>query len=576
MRKEPSCSKTESSGVQASPFLYLADGSLHPVPLRPADSLPRRGRGAVSLGGTEEAAGVSRLDGRAVPTDFKVLPDGSLIELVKDPSDPAGLRLLCWKNQTATMAEQIELEGQTLVPVDLDPSLITALCLPRGLHPAGDTTALFEEVTAALSLYCGLPDSSLCLCGGLVLSTWSQDRLPVAPYLWLTGPPGPWKEAVMRILHCLCYRSILVADVTKSGLYSLLRLSNPTLLIHEVEFNDTRAGRDFQRALYVGRTRGIPTVRRGQLFETFCAKVISSRQGPTDSALAECGLFIPIYPTRRPLRQLDAEAMERLAAYFQQRLLGWRLANYGQLLPPEMISTDGFSQSLEDLARALSTPLRPDASLQQKVIHVLEERNEEYESERHSEPEWVVVKALFSLCHERTVNELFVQEITDKANRQQKGAGEDIELKARRVGAIMKALGLKTKRLGSWGRGIQKTLGFRRKVHELARCFGITRRDITNWMAVKSGCGGAPCKFCAEFGLEAGLQFIKLPRKPRPSRLGLWLGEDKADRASGKQACEAASTTAEQWSAEAPNDREHTPNTDGHISSEINEKEEPS
>src|SRR5262249_10819110 len=50
---------------------------------------------------------------------------------------------------------------------------------------------------------------------------------------------------------------------------------------------------------------------------------------------------------------------------------------------------------------------------------------------------------------------------------------------------ILKNLGVKTASLGSWGHGIELTMHFRRKAHALARQFGITRRDITNWMAVK-------------------------------------------------------------------------------------------
>ena len=62
--------------------------------------------------------------------------------------------------------------------------------------------------------------------------------------------------------------------------------------------------------------------------------------------------------------------------------------------------------------------------------------------------------------------------------------------KARKVGAILKMLGVKTMSLGSWGRGIEFTAQFRRKVHALARQVGITVLDITNWMAVKGGYGG--------------------------------------------------------------------------------------
>jgi hypothetical protein len=104
-------------------------------------------------------------------------------------------------------------------------------------------------------------------------------------------------------------------------------------------------------------------------------------------------------------------------------------------------------------------------------------------------------------------------------NRFRIEAGEK-PLKPRKVGAILKKnLGVKTISLGNWGRGIELTAHFHRKAHILARQFGITRRDVTNWMAVKGGYGGTACDLCGEFDLAAGLRPAPAAPKRRRAKL---------------------------------------------------------
>jgi hypothetical protein len=88
-------------------------------------------------------------------------------------------------------------------------------------------------------------------------------------------------------------------------------------------------------------------------------------------------------------------------------------------------------------------------------------------------------------------------------------------------------LGIKTIRLGSWGRGFEFNRQLDRKAHALARDFGITQLDINSWMAVKSGYGGPPCSLCAEFNLNAELRFYSLP--PTRHKRGPLLTSDQHD-----------------------------------------------
>ena len=83
--------------------------------------------------------------------------------------------------------------------------------------------------------------------------------------------------------------------------------------------------------------------------------------------------------------------------------------------------------------------------------------------DRNHEPAWYVVKGLFGYCYPPQAGEVTVGAIAEKVNELLVVAGEERLLKARKVGAIFKMLGVKTMSLGNWGRGIEFTAQFHRK-----------------------------------------------------------------------------------------------------------------
>jgi hypothetical protein len=200
-------------------------------------------------------------------------------------------------------------------------------------------------------------------------------------------------------------------------------------------------------------------------------------------------------------------------------MLGFRLENTDRVygLSEELVEKiETFSPKLRNIARALLVPLQGDKPLELKLMEILEEQDEGAVLDRSGEQTWFVVKALLANYHLPRVGEVTVGEIAEKVNRLRIEAGEG-SLTARKVGAVLKILGIRTRPLGSWGRGIELTPQFRRKVHALAGQFGITLRDVTNWMAVKGGYGGPFCSMCEEFGSTGGLRAAPpLPHRVRP------------------------------------------------------------
>ncbi len=495
---------------QSSLSLYLADGSLH-----------RFSNKSANADDTRTAAP------EVVGMDCAALPDGSLVQLVKDPHDPAALCLLRWKDGKATVERRIELGNKILVPPEIDPALVKALQLPNGIKSCGELQELLGKIESPLAEVVDLPDESIHLISKFILSTWFLDRLPVAPYLWIVGPPGSGKTTLLRFLQTACYHALLVGDLTAASLYQLPSLVKPTLLIDEADFSNSRMSLDIQRLLRTGNTPGTPAVRNGRLFQTFGAKAIASRHLPDDAALTSRAIIVRMPPARRKWPRIDSEWLDRLANELQAKLLMYLVLHYLEVgtSPDFSLKVEHLTPRMGDIASALAAPLLSHPELEGDLIRALEQQDQETRLERFDQREWLVVEELFRVCHQGKRNamgrhpvcEVLVGGVAGGINNRLKFRGDSRRFTARAVGATLHALGIPRGKLGSLGRGIELTHTVRQNIHQLARDYGITRRDLLS-DGHKTERGGMPCELCIEYNVTGGLKFVELPQRKLPAR----------------------------------------------------------
>jgi hypothetical protein len=357
---------------------------------------------------------------------------------------------------------------------------------------------LFNRISEIFQTFIDLPEEMLVRVGAYVLATWFPESLPVAPLLWITGPSTSGKTTLLRLLHCLCRRPILVTDVTPAVLYSWPALLKPTLLIDECELGNSGADQHVIRLIRAGTTRGVHVARKGEVFDLFCPKAVASRTWPDDGAVASRAVFIAMLPTRRILPAFDPQLIADEIDALQAQLLDFRLRNFHLVRGPQLRAASELNPRTLQIARSLAAPFLSDEFLEGELISSLRQQDQEADAVRQEQPEWVVVEALFRLAHERRAGELFVQQIASRADDILAERDDDRRFKPRRVGSILRSLGIHTERLGSWGRGICISPHHQRQVHGLAQNLGITRRDTSNWMAVKVGYGGGPPAPCAK------------------------------------------------------------------------------
>jgi hypothetical protein len=217
-------------------------------------------------------------------------------------------------------------------------------------------------------------------------------------------------------------------------------------------------GAEVRRLLRIGNTPGVSAARNGQLFQTFSSKAISSRQPPLDVALASRAIVIRLLPTERELLPLDAPNMEKIARAFQPKLLMFRLENYTSVKTSQVSfkRVKHLTPRIRDHVQEMAAPMLGDAMLEDRLIAILGENDRDARIERSLEPEWLVVEALFDLCHKYLESKpdafhILVGGVSSHINQSLEFRGEGIRLTARSAGSILKSLGIRTRRLGNLG-----------------------------------------------------------------------------------------------------------------------------
>src|SRR5438445_11335533 len=135
--------------------------------------------------------------------------------------------------------------------------------------------------------------------------------------------------------------------------------------------------------------------------------------------------------------------------------------------------------------------------LQERLAGALESQIHSMRFDRFAEPEWIVMVALYGLCHVAN-NELVVRSLKDEINRNLRENGERTLYSAKKVGQILnQSLGFPTRRRGE-GYRVELSLAVGRKIHSQAKAMWLKRGDIVDSITVESRFVGEPCSMYSE------------------------------------------------------------------------------
>jgi len=306
------------------------------------------------------------------------------------------------------------------------------------------------------------------LLGAFVIATWFIDYLPSALCLSIASPDIDDAVLTLRVLRCLCYRPILLGEVSPSALQTLPSGLSATLLIRQTEMSPA-----VSNILNVAGHRGVPMLSNGRLLHLYCSRVVADSEHCRDLGNA-LRISLTLKAGQPSVPFTDEEA-EELAQRFQGQLLRYRLEHTAHMAH-STFDASHFTWGTRQLVRLLGRPLA-SAVLQEQLVSLLADRDEETRAEQAIDCRSAVVEVLLACCHDSSLTRVYVAEVTEGVNALLGERLEDVTVGARRVGAVLKELGLCTERIDKSGRGLELRESTRRLIHRLAVQYGIGTAD---------------------------------------------------------------------------------------------------
>jgi len=425
--------------------------------------------------------------------DFASLGDGTLLELIEDPEDPARTSLVVFKQGRHQITHSFECAGKIFVPRRRCRDGLADVRLPRGILPSKCVEELNFRIFNLISLCVDLSDEYRAILASFILYTWVADRLPTAVYLSVIGLPGSGKTNLLEVLALLCRRALLVSDITPAATWDACSKYNPTLLMDENEWQ-ARGGSRIRQQLRAGTTQNLLAKRMHRTGHSFGPKVLSSLGPPDDPALLSRCIRIPMTETSRTdlIKPTDPRLLQ-LTDEFQKQLLEFRLAHYKSIRPAVIPGAEKLRPRSRDLLNSLAAPLAGDKLCSELILAFFREIHEPENKEILPPAQSAVLAALFTLIHLSTDCDcITVGSLGRFVNKFLKEVGERITLQPRKTGAVLTSLGISSRERTNQGWKITLDHATRLRIHNLTKTYGNEYLSNTALRLVMPSC--AMCK----------------------------------------------------------------------------------
>jgi hypothetical protein len=424
-------------------------------------------------------------------TDFEE-GDGWRLELVR-AEDTRELIFALYQGEGTELkiARSVTWHGKPLFPLEQD-EVLRHVRFPESVSdkvlPVND---LLQMIDSPLTRCLDLEDEYRFLLACFVMSTWAIDRLPVAPYVALVGPPGSGKTMALKVLHLVCRRGLLTSDISSAAFYRACDRVMPTLFIDET------ATAGHQRTLFhllrSGTTRDVVALRENRSYRAFGAKVVAWPELPNDEALNSRCVIIPIHETSRTdLLRPDNPEIVKTAKSVVAKLFRFRLARGRSLSIPSIPGANRLRPRARDLYESLALAIGEDPIACTRLLECLEHQ-ENINREPLPSNQSAVIGALHKQIHVHPKQTTYLNfELTKEANLILAASGEHFRMTWRAVGTVLKTYGFLKKRTKQ-GWVIPLDRAARKLVHKLVSCYG----------------GDVPASYFSSQELEEECEFCK-------------------------------------------------------------------
>ena len=248
-----------------------------------------------------------------------VLPDGRLADLIR-VGLTGELMMPVSDGTRIEVVGSVRVEGQTFVPVTLDPCIQHAVTLPTDESDYGSTESLFSATREVLTRH-GISEDIADAAVYFVFATWFPERFLPAPCLVITGP-SPEAALLLQLLGCLVRRGLQMAQIDSDGFRGLADRLRPTLLI-----DGRRLSRRNLRLLSsCGPRAYIPW--KESVADCALAKAIYFGAVPAAEFSTDYSLYLHLSPSRASICMLDEKTRGQIIADLQPKFLNYRLRRF--------------------------------------------------------------------------------------------------------------------------------------------------------------------------------------------------------------------------------------------------------
>jgi hypothetical protein len=484
-------------------YIYLADESVHYI--RPETS---------ATPGSRLSSGLPIRE-----IDFEQLPDGRLAEIVEDPQDPKRTLLAVGRDGNYELVSSIKCDNEILVPIPRDDELLRHVALPRGVEEVRGRTGvaspkiLYSLLVNFIRERVAADPAQLFIVTSFIDSTWFSDRLEVAPYLLIVGPPQSGKTTLLNVLALFCRRPFLVGDISAAALYRGVSKIHPTLLIDESATQVGQSGHALRHFLRLSTTRqGV--ARQGGIFDSFGPKVFTALEPPNDAALNSRCIIVPMLAAGPEKKDLWKPDVRRYVDALRQGLLRSRLDRWASVEPARVPGSEALSPRAQDLLTSLAAAA-PTQLERDFLLYYFQRTSADVDEDRRTIHSRLLNSVLLRVIHGRSelnINDprvsswFMVKRLTDIVNQELRLRGESLPLRPENVGHTLTALGLTHRERTRWGMRLWLDLPTRRRIHQNAKMYGQEELGLYYGPQLEE------CPLCSEDSLAELLN--KVPPAP--------------------------------------------------------------
>jgi len=369
-----------------------------------------------------------------VETAGEIFADGAIIELVKPPDQR--VELLLWRKNKKTIAPQIKYSGRVYQVRRVNAKLLDTIRFAANPVDYRSPAALFAEISALFTEYIGSTPREAALLTAWTCSTWFREAVSTPPTMVISGPDMGHAITLFRLLSCICWRSLMLADVNKSSLLGLVGL-HPTLLVNQPgEFPklwQLLATSNFH-GLYVPGSAG-------RIYNLTGSRALFVGM---QNAWIEGAIHIALPPVQSGLPDLNGQRQGEIADRVQGKFLMYRLRN---LRTVQESHSTARQTSPTQIAHNLLSCTQDDPSIAESIAPILRQYEEEAKVQNNCDVLRAILQVIWTVLHNR--QEISIKHIAGLTNAFLRTRGEILEYSAEEVGWKIKNLGFHRHKSGS-------------------------------------------------------------------------------------------------------------------------------